>query len=104
MARTTLSLCFLSFLIVCSTCVEGKKWCVAQISAPADRLNAFINDVCLHLECEPIMPGGKCFEPDNAYNHGSYALNLNYRSNGQCDLSFATFAVTDPSFLDCHYP
>ena len=126
MAKTSLSCCFLSFLIVYFTYVEpffyfmhrfivcllsyefiyfprdyiqGKTWCVAQVGASPDRLNAFINEVCPHLACEPIRRGGKCFEPDNAYNHGSYALNLNYRFNGQCDLSFATFAVTDPCKL-----
>ncbi|PWA38002.1 X8 domain-containing protein [Artemisia annua] len=105
MAKTTIfSLCFLSFLILCSTYVEGKTWCVAQVGASKDRLNQFINDVCLHLACEPIMPGGSCFEPDNIYNHGSYAINLNYRATGECDTSFATPATTDPSFLRCHYP
>ncbi|PWA52304.1 glucan endo-1,3-beta-glucosidase 1 [Artemisia annua] len=107
MAKTTHSLYFLGFFmcfIMSFSCVKGKTWCVAKEGASKDRLNEFINEVCPYLACEPIRRGGKCFFPDNAYNHGSYALNLKYRFTGQCDLSIATLTVTDPSVLGCNYP
>ncbi|KAI3737916.1 hypothetical protein L2E82_27931 [Cichorium intybus] len=48
------------------------------------------------------MPGGSCYEPDNVRNHASYAIDLNFRVNGECDTSFATPAVTDPCFHSHH--
>ncbi|CAI9276560.1 unnamed protein product [Lactuca saligna] len=104
MESRSLSLCFFSFLIVCSIYVEGKEWCVAQTHVSEERLIQFMNDKCLYIDCRPITWGGSCYEPNTVQNHASYAIDLNFRVNGECDPSFATIAVTDPSFRSCVYP
>ncbi|CAK9136213.1 unnamed protein product [Ilex paraguariensis] len=115
MARVSLSLCLLTFLCMfaCSTSEEdyiwggqkqGKTWCVAQVSAPNDKLQRFLDECCSQLDCGPIKPGGPCYEPNTYRNHGSYALDLWFRVRGECRSDIGTPAVTDPSWGPCKYP
>ncbi|KAI3512349.1 hypothetical protein L1887_19664 [Cichorium endivia] len=107
MARLTFSLCFLGFflcLIMCSNTVQGNTWCVAQSQATEPKLQQVLDFLCGQIDCKEIQPGGSCFNPDTVRNHASYAIDLNFRTTGVCDTSYATPSVTDPSFGTCVYP
>nr|XP_043615740.1 glucan endo-1,3-beta-glucosidase-like [Erigeron canadensis] len=105
MTKLNFSLCFIGLLlclIVCSNYAEGKTWCVAQSQASNSKLQQVLDNLCGHLNCKEILPGGPCFAPDTLRNHASYAIDLNYRINGICDTSYATPAITDPcKYLSC---
>ncbi|PWA67889.1 X8 domain-containing protein [Artemisia annua] len=102
MAKVNYPLCFIGFflfVIVCSNHVEGTMWCVAKSQASDSKLQEVLDFLCAQLDCKEILPGGSCFDPDTHQSHASYAIDLNYRINGLCDDSYATFALTDP----CNY-
>ncbi|KAJ0778338.1 putative carbohydrate-binding X8 domain-containing protein, plant [Helianthus annuus] len=98
MARVIFSLCFIAFffVIVCSNFVEGKTWCVAQAQASDSVMQQTLDRLCGQLDCEEIQPGGSCFDPNTLRNHASYAIDLNFWTNGVCDTSYATPSPTDP--------
>nr|KAJ0205459.1 hypothetical protein LSAT_V11C500260510 [Lactuca sativa] len=101
MARLTFSLCFIGFflcLIMCTNFVQLKS----QATEP--KLQQVLDYLCGQLDCKEIQPGGSCFNPNTVRNHASYAIDLNFQINGVCDISYATPAVTDPSFGTCVYP
>nr|KAJ0206144.1 hypothetical protein LSAT_V11C500260560 [Lactuca sativa] len=98
MARLTFSLCFIGFflcLIMCTNSVQLKA------RLPNRSCNKFLtifvdNSTARRFNLE-----------DHALalrNHASYAIDLNFQINGVCDISYATPAVTDPSFGTCVYP
>ncbi|KAL7618703.1 hypothetical protein Lser_V15G01672 [Lactuca serriola] len=107
MAKLTFSLCSLGFFfcfIMCSSYVHGKTWCVAQTQAPEPKLQEVLDYLCGRINCADIQPGGSCFDPDTVRNHASYAIDMNFRTNDECDGSYAAIAVTDPSYGACVYP
>ncbi|KAM3369883.1 hypothetical protein ACQJBY_017637 [Aegilops geniculata] len=60
------------------------------------------------MDCGPIRPGGRCYEPDTVQAHAAYAMNLYFRSNGQhafdCDFGRTGVVTTvDPSFGSCNF-
>ncbi|XP_073038371.1 glucan endo-1,3-beta-glucosidase 7-like [Primulina eburnea] len=82
----------------------GKDWCVAQIGAPADKLQGFIDYACGINDCLAIQPGAPCFEPNNLVSHASFALDLEYRRAGLCNNEVGTITTIDPSHDACQYP
>ncbi|PWA68765.1 X8 domain-containing protein [Artemisia annua] len=108
MAKVAFSLSFIGILLCLSMCSihaqPVKSWCVSQSQTPNSKLQQVLDDVCARLDCKEILPGGSCFAPDNFMNHGSYAIDLDFRVNNVCDQSYATFTANDPSFGTCVYP
>ncbi|KAL7613338.1 hypothetical protein Lser_V15G05729 [Lactuca serriola] len=107
MAKLTFSLCYLGFFfyfIMCSSYVHGKTWCLAQPEASEPQLQQVLDYLCGRIDCGEIQPGASCFDPDTVRKHASYAINMNYRTNGECDGSYAFFFLTDPSYGTCVYP
>nr|GEV56789.1 hypothetical protein [Tanacetum cinerariifolium] len=82
----------------------GKTWCISQSQTPESKLQQVLDDVCARLGCKEILPGGSCYAPNNFMNHGSYAIDLDYRVNKVCDESYATYTTNDPSYATCVYP
>ncbi|KAL7602020.1 hypothetical protein Lser_V15G23733 [Lactuca serriola] len=93
-----------SCVSLCAPIPCKKTWCVAQSQATEPKLQQVLNYLCGQLDCKEIQPGGSCFNPNIVRNHASYAIDLNFQINGVCDISYATPAVTDPSFETCVYP
>ncbi|PWA74137.1 X8 domain-containing protein [Artemisia annua] len=83
---------------------QDKRWCVSRSQTPALKLQQVLDNVCARLDCKEILPGGSCYAPNNYINHGSYAIDLDYRVNNVCDASYATITNKDPSFGTCVYP
>lgn len=84
--------------------MQEARWCIAQVSAPEDKLQAFIDSTCSQFNCADIQPGGSCYEPNTVANHASYALDLYFRNKGECNSEIGTPTTNDPSFGNCHYP
>lgn len=74
----------------------GKNWCMAQLGAPADKLQAFMDYSCGVNDCTAIQPGAPCFEPNNVVSHTSFALNQEYRRTGVCHLDIGAMTTIDP--------
>ncbi|KAI5011162.1 hypothetical protein ZWY2020_013299 [Hordeum vulgare] len=87
----------------------GRQWCVPTPAADAAVLQENIDFVCGGgMDCGPIRPGGRCYEPDTVQGHAAYAMNLYFRSNGQhefdCDFGRTGVVTTvDPSFGSCNF-
>lgn len=83
--------------------VTGGKWCVPKSGATDAALSNNINYVCSQgIDCEPIQPGGACFNPSTVRAHAAYAMNSYYHTKGLQDFNcdFAGTGVvtsTDPS-------
>ncbi|XP_011091523.1 glucan endo-1,3-beta-glucosidase-like [Sesamum indicum] len=88
---------------------EGKKWCVPKPDATDAELQANIDYVCSQgLNCQPIQPGGPCFDPNTVRAHASFVMNTYYQSEGRhdfnCDFSGSgVLTFTDPSNGPCKY-
>ena len=82
---------------------QGKTWCLAQPEASEPQLQQVLDYLCGRIDCGEIQPGASCFDPDTVRKHASYAINMNYRTNGECDGSYAFFFLTDPCKLLCHH-
>ncbi|KZT76957.1 glucan endo-1,3-beta-glucosidase-like [Dorcoceras hygrometricum] len=74
----------------------GSNWCVAQIGAPQDKLQGFIDYACGVVDCTAIQPGAPCFEPNNLVMHASFVLNQEYRRTGSCNLDIGVITVNNP--------
>ena len=73
-----------------------KKWCISQSYTPDSKLQQVLDNVCARMNCKEILPGGSCYTPNNYMNHGSYAIDLDYRVNNVCDQTYAKFTAKDP--------
>ncbi|PWA60803.1 X8 domain-containing protein [Artemisia annua] len=107
MAKVVFSLCFIGILLcfsLCSIYAQDKSWCVSRTETSDEKLQAVLDYVCGKLDCKEIQPGGSCFDPDTYMNHGSYAIDIDYRANNVCDQSYALLTTVDPSFGKCVYP
>ncbi|GKB44926.1 X8 domain-containing protein, partial [Tanacetum coccineum] len=71
-------------------------WCVANGQISESKMQVVLDYLCARLNCKEILPGGSCYDDDTYLSHVSYAIDLNYRINGVCDVSYAMFALTDP--------
>lgn len=60
---------------------NGKLWCVATESGNKTQIAEAMSFVCRqdNRTCDPIRPGGECYNPDTLMNHASYAFSA-YRS------------------------
>lgn len=76
--------------------IPAPTWCVAKFSATDTALQAFIDFCCGQLDCAAIKPGGMCYEPNNLRGHGSYALDLFYRTNKNCFPNIGMLVYKDP--------
>ncbi|PWA53734.1 X8 domain-containing protein [Artemisia annua] len=110
MVKVAFSLSFIGILLCLSICSihaqeePFKKWCISQIQTSDSKLQQVLDDVCARISCKEILPGGSCYTPNNYKNHGSYAIDLDYRVNNVCDQSYATFTANDPSYATCVFP
>ncbi|PWA43296.1 X8 domain-containing protein [Artemisia annua] len=107
MEKVVFSLWFIGILLCCSICsiyAQDPLWCVSENRTPDSKLQQVLDNVCVRLNCNEILPGGSCYSPNNYMNHGSYAIDLNYRVTGVCDESYAKYTPNDPSFGICVYP
>ncbi|KAL3620695.1 hypothetical protein CASFOL_035607 [Castilleja foliolosa] len=107
MAKINLSLFFLGCLLS-ATCVfatrpnyfdqkQAADWCVAQPSAPEDKLQAFIDYACGVTDCGPISLGGPCYDPNTKQGHASWALDAVYKKDGgSCNTDIGNLTTTDP--------
>ncbi|GER36671.1 glucan endo-1 3-beta-glucosidas [Striga asiatica] len=82
---------------------QNKTWCMAKENASASALQDNINYVCglPGQYCQPIQPGGRCFDPNNLWAHASFAMNAFYQANGRnnfnCDFKGSgVITFTDP--------
>ncbi|XP_019431210.1 PREDICTED: PLASMODESMATA CALLOSE-BINDING PROTEIN 2-like isoform X2 [Lupinus angustifolius] len=97
-------------IIIWRSSIVGATWCVARNNAIASALQPQLDYACGHgADCSGIQPGGICFNPNNIYNHASYAFDSYYvrmgRAPGSCYFGgTAVIAVTDPSYGRCRYP
>ncbi|KAM5558469.1 major pollen allergen Ole e 10-like [Rosa sericea] len=85
-------------------------WCIAKPSADVEKLhhNIDFSRGQTGIDCRPIMPGGNCFDPDNAVSHASVAMNLFYKATGKnpwdCHFNGTGLIVhQNPSVGICHY-
>ncbi|KAH6794135.1 hypothetical protein C2S52_004612 [Perilla frutescens var. hirtella] len=74
------------------TVYQVGDWCVAKAGAPDNKLKQFLDNACssgasraTSLDCTLLLPGGTCFQPNTLPNHASYALNIFYKTRGDCD-------------------
>ncbi|KAI3455250.1 hypothetical protein Pfo_011913, partial [Paulownia fortunei] len=75
---------------------DDKDWCIAQVEAPSDKMQGFLDYACGKVDCGPIQPGGACFVPDILLNHASFALNQYYRSTNFCNTEIGRITGEDP--------
>ncbi|PWA66994.1 X8 domain-containing protein [Artemisia annua] len=108
MAKVVFSLCFIGILLCLSFCSIYAQilndWCISQEHTSDEKLQAVLDDVCGRLDCKEIQPGGSCYEPNTYKNHGSYALDLDYRANSACDVGYAMRTPFNPSHGNCVFP
>lgn len=59
------------------------KWCVTSLSATDAQMQANFGWLCGEtiVDCDPIKPGGPCFEPNTLRNHASFVMNEYYQFN-----------------------
>ncbi|KAI3441305.1 C-CAP/cofactor C-like domain-containing protein [Psidium guajava] len=85
-------------------------WCVPENGTPDPKLQADLDFACGNgANCDPIKPGGPCFEPNTVKSHATYAMNDYFQSHGK-NLQACNFSGTgimtnqDPSYDGCKYP
>lgn len=76
---------------------------MAQSKDSDSLLQEIIDRLCGQLDCKEIQPGGSCFDPNTLLDHASYVIDLNYHTNGECDINYATPAINDPCKLLYHF-
>ncbi|KAK9125694.1 hypothetical protein Scep_014540 [Stephania cephalantha] len=85
-------------------------FCVAKPNADPNSLKNGLDWACGpgQASCSAIQEGQPCFEPNNIYNHSSYAYNDYFHrmrsSGGTCDFDgTAAMTTVDPSHGSCIY-
>ncbi|KAI3439631.1 Glucan endo-1, partial [Psidium guajava] len=84
---------------------EKATWCIPKSGVSDAQLQANLDYACGHgINCQPIQPGGACFEPNTVASHAAYAMNLFYQNSDHspwnCDFSqTATLSSDNPRFL-----
>ncbi|CAL8148074.1 unnamed protein product [Prunus armeniaca] len=61
-------------------------WCVSKPGTPNSALQNIINFACGILkEWSEIQEHGSCYFPNTLINHATFAMNLNYKTDGRYD-------------------
>ncbi|XP_019101050.1 PREDICTED: glucan endo-1,3-beta-glucosidase-like [Camelina sativa] len=86
------------------------KWCMAKEEATDEQLQANIDWVCSNgIDCNPISPGGICFDNNNMKSRSTFVMNAYYVSKGYtedaCDFKGSGIVTTtNPSTSTCTIP
>ncbi|XP_073039288.1 probable glucan endo-1,3-beta-glucosidase A6 [Primulina eburnea] len=91
---------------------NGRLWCVvANVTANKTELADAVAFACSQGNgtCDPIQPGGKCYNPNSLVNHANYAFTSYWtqlRSAGAtCSFNgLAALTSKDPSYKSCKFP
>ncbi|ESQ38992.1 hypothetical protein EUTSA_v10001721mg [Eutrema salsugineum] len=115
MPKAHIYLCFIIFLHLSSeenlmrvSAQSQGDWCVANPTTDNAKLLQNIDFACSKIDCQIIMEGGPCFNPNTPLNHASVAMNLYYQAQGRhfwnCQFEGSgLITVIDPSYGDCKY-
>lgn len=83
---------------------KGKVWCVVTEGANSSAVGSALSYACSqgNKTCDPIQPGGKCFEPNSLVRHASFAFSSYWaqfkKVGGSCYFDgLATQTTQDPS-------
>lgn len=88
-----------------------QTWCVAKPSSTDSLLKNNIAYACDHLDekdCDPILEGHSCYNPDSIIQHASFAMNLYYQRKGRhqwnCNFNNSgLISLNNPSFGSCNF-
>ncbi|KAK6163726.1 hypothetical protein DH2020_000590 [Rehmannia glutinosa] len=90
---------------------NGKFWCVAAKGANTTALAGALSYACSqgNRTCDPIRPGGKCYNPNSLIKHASYAFSSYWAqmrtAGATCSFNgLAVITSKDPSFGSCKFP
>lgn len=83
---------------------KGKIWCVVAKGANRSAVGSALSYACSqgNKTCDPIQPGGRCFNPNSLIRHASYAFSSYWsqfkKVGGTCYFNgLATQTTQDPS-------
>ncbi|KAI4299599.1 hypothetical protein L6164_033042 [Bauhinia variegata] len=86
----------------------NQTYCMAKDGADPKMLQAALDWACGpgKVDCDPLLQGNACYEPDNVIAHATYAFDTYYHSMGKspeaCDFNgVASISTTDPSHGSC---
>ncbi|XP_008802448.1 glucan endo-1,3-beta-glucosidase 3-like [Phoenix dactylifera] len=86
----------------------NQTYCIATEGADAKLLQAALDWACGpgKVDCNVLMQGRPCYDPDTVEAHATYAFNEYYHgmgmASGTCNFNgVATITTTDPSHGDC---
>ncbi|KAI4307656.1 hypothetical protein L6164_030821 [Bauhinia variegata] len=89
----------------------NQTYCIAKDGADPKMLQAALDWACGpgKVDCDPLLQGNPCYEPDNVIAHANYAFDTYYHKMGKspesCDFNgVATISTTDPSHGSCIFP
>ncbi|XP_027095588.1 glucan endo-1,3-beta-glucosidase 3-like isoform X1 [Coffea arabica] len=89
----------------------NQTYCVAKEGADKKLLQAALDWACGpgKVDCNPLMQGNPCYDPDTVVAHASYAFDAYYHkmgmTDGTCDFNgVATVTTSDPSHNSCIFP
>ncbi|KAL7263976.1 hypothetical protein ACSBR1_002014 [Camellia fascicularis] len=92
---------------------KGKIWCVVSRGRRANvtELGSALAYACGqgNRTCDPIQPGGKCYNPNSLVRHASYAFSSYWtqfrNAGGTCFFNgLARQTTKDPSYGSCKFP
>lgn len=83
--------------------IQGVVWCVAKPNADQKQLITFLEYACTIINCQPIQPGGSCWDPPTPIGHGSYALNEYFKGFGICSPNLGVKTNVNPCKTILYY-
>ncbi|KAL7099590.1 hypothetical protein ACP275_09G094200 [Erythranthe tilingii] len=84
---------------------DDKQWCIVQDPLPSnDKMQGFLDYACSQIICDPLQPGGDCYEPNTLASHTSFALDMYYDVTFECNPEIGRLITQDPSYDGCRYP
>ncbi|XP_024522150.1 glucan endo-1,3-beta-glucosidase 13 [Selaginella moellendorffii] len=88
----------------------NRTFCIAAANGNFNTLQANLDWVCgqQQVDCSPVQPGGRCYQPDTVASHASYVFNAYFQLNGMspnaCQFNGVSVITTmDPSYNRCIY-
>ncbi|KAL3501932.1 hypothetical protein ACH5RR_036381 [Cinchona calisaya] len=89
----------------------NQTYCVAKEGADKKLLQAALDWACGpgKVDCNPLLQGNPCYDPDSVIAHASYAFDAYYHkmamADGTCNFNgVATVTTSDPSHGSCTFP